>query len=321
MSIDRDHAARAASLTPAQGPAPRRGQPAQNQHPPRCAPRPCAVVVLDAGSDTDGSRSSRVASVEPVLSRWEALIHDRTGPAARPVCVVAHDAMRLSAGLRGLPAEIGRFLVIRPNRAHCAAGEDSGLPVVTVAAMAAVAVTAALLGTLRRRGMQPRQTRVLIAGSATMPVLCPLLAAAGVGELTSWDRRDAGRFPLRGITRDVEVVIDLLGCGRDLTDAARGRSGLIIITPDTTSWALLALPGMLHALATAHDPRLDVALYYACALALGKASPPGRVLPDPTDPELGPAIEQAATHALRGGARSRREQTQAPPTTGWNRPR
>ncbi len=252
-----------------------------------------------------------MASVEPVLSRWAALIHDRTGPTARPVYVVAHDAMRLSAGLRGLPSEIGRFLVIRSDRADHGAGQDGDLPVVTDTAMTAVAVTAALLGTLRRRGMEPRRTRVLIAGAATMPVLCPLLAAAGVGELTSWDRADAGRFPLRRTTRDVEVVIDLLGCGRELTDAARGRSDLIIITPDVTSWALLALPGILRALATAPDPRLDVAVYHACALALVDASPPGRVLPDQADPALGTAVERAATRALRS-ARLRRRPTTIP---------
>jgi hypothetical protein len=53
---------------------------------------------------------------------------------------------------------------------------------------------------------------------------------------------DAGTFPLRWITRDADAVIDLLGCTRELAEAVSDHPELVI-TPDLTSWTVLALPG------------------------------------------------------------------------------
>ncbi|MGH4000153.1 MAG: hypothetical protein ACRDTJ_22150, partial [Pseudonocardiaceae bacterium] len=93
-------------------------------------------------------------------------------------------------------------------------------------------------------------------------------------------------FPLRCITEDAEAVIDLVGCTRELAEAASDHPELIIITPDKTNWALLALPAVLHAVATAQDPRAGVERYHACALALAAATPPDRLLPDQMEPAL-----------------------------------
>lgn len=153
--------------------------------------------------------------------------------------------------------------------------------------MTAAAATAALLTTLNRCGLSPERSRVVIVGAATMPMLCPLLLAAGFGCVTSWDRRDAITFPLRIITQNAEAVIDLLGCTRELAEAAEDHPELIIITPDKTSWALLALPGLLHAVTTAQHPRVGVEDCHACALALAAATPPDRLLPDPTERQRG----------------------------------
>lgn len=239
---------------------------------------PLAVLSADTVVDRDLPRWA--TTVESLLSRWAALIHAPTGTIARPLCVVSQDAERLSAGLRVLRPEVGRFVVIRPNRMHDTDAEGTDCLVVTDDALAAVAVTAALLGTLRRRGLSPRRTRVVIAGAARMPMLCSLLTTVGISEVTSWDRGDAGRFALDRITRDAEVAIDLLSCGRELAAAARTHPGLITITPDATSWALLALPELLRILAAAPDPRVDVEKLHACALALAA------VLPQPPDPDL-----------------------------------
>jgi hypothetical protein len=94
----------------------------------------------------------------------------------------------------------------------------------------------------------------VINGEATMPILRPLLLAAGFNCVTSWDRRDAVTFPLRWVTGNAEAVIDLVGCTQELAEAASDHSELIIITPDAPSWTLLALPGLLRAAATAQDP-------------------------------------------------------------------
>lgn len=158
--------------------------------------------------------------------------------------------------------------------------------VVTDQAMTAAAATAALLTNLRRRGLSPGRSRVVIAGAATMPVLRPLLLAAGFGCVISWDRRDAVTFPLRWITRHAEAVVDLLGCTRELAEMTSDHPELVIITPDR-SWALLALPGLLRAVTTVQDHRIDIAGYHACAVALVAATPPDRQLPDPAPTATG----------------------------------
>jgi hypothetical protein len=165
--------------------------------------------------------------------------------------------------------------------------------IVLHSAMAAVAATAALLATLNRRGLSPERSQVVIAGAATMPVLRPLLLAAGFGCVTSWDRRDATTFPLRGITRNATAVIDLLGCTRELAEATSDHPELITITPDKTSWAVLALPDLLPAVMTTQDPKIGVEDYHTCALALAATTPPERLLPNPIQPALASPVEQA----------------------------
>lgn len=169
---------------------------------------------------------------------------------------------------------------------------------VTDRAMTATAATASLLTALRRRGRSPGRSRVVIVGAATMPVLRPLLLAAGFGCVTSWDRRDAGTFSLRWITRHADAVVDLLGRTRELAEAAGDRPEPVIITPDQTNWTLLALPGLLRAAAAVQEPTFDIAGYRACALTLVAATLPDRLLPDPRDPALANTVGQAATGAI-----------------------
>jgi malic enzyme len=267
--------------------------------------RPCTIAVVSDGSAlTHRGLAGGAESVEPVLRHWAALIHAYTGLAARPVYLATHNAEDLGTGLRGLPRDIRTVFLIYTDPARYSAttgSEQHGCSercVVTDQAMTAAAATAALLTTLRRRGLSPGRSRAVIAGAATMPVLRPLLLAAGFGCVISWDRRDADTFPLRGITHNAEAVVDLVDCTRELAEAASDRPELIIITPDQTNWALLALPGLLRAAATAQDSASDIAGYHACALALVAATPPDRLLPDPRDPALTNTVEQAATGAI-----------------------
>ncbi len=210
---------------------------------------------------------------------------DETDAAPEPIPVVGQGRMPCTIAVvsdgstlthRGLAGGAGS---VEPVLRHWAAtgSEQAGgseRRVVTDRAMtAAAAATAALLTTLRRRGLSPGRSRVVIAGATTMPVLRPLLLAAGFGCVTSWDRRDAVTFPLRWITRNAEAVVDLLGCTQELAEAASDHPELIIITPDETSWTLLALPGLLRAAATAQDPNStsrararDRAAHHGCPL-------------------------------------------------------
>ncbi|MGH3779918.1 MAG: hypothetical protein ACRDRO_04605 [Pseudonocardiaceae bacterium] len=265
---------------------------------------PYAVAgVSDGSALAHQDPTSRAGSVAPALRHWAALIHEHTGLPTRPMYVAAQDAEDLSAGLRGLSPDIGVIVLICTDPAHYSAangsapGWGSQRPVVTDSAMAAAAATAALLTTLNRRGLSPERSRVVIAGATTMPVLRSLLLAAGLGRVISWDRRDTVTFPLHRIIRNAEAVIDLLGCARELAEIASDNPELIIITPDKASWALLALPALLHAVATAQDPTAGVKCYHACALALAANTPPDRQLPDPMEPALPSTVEQTATRA------------------------
>jgi hypothetical protein len=283
--------------------APRHAEPVAERaaHP---SDRPSVVAVVSDGSaHADRGRADQAASVEPVLRRWAALIHEQTGLVTRPIYVVGQDAEQLNTGLRGLPSDIGAIVLICTDPAHyptgtrSAQGGGSKRPVLTDSAMAAVAATAALLTTLNRRGRSPKRSQVVIAGAATMPVLRPLLLAAGFGCVTSWDHRDATTFPLRWITRNATAVIDLLGCTRELAEATSDHPELITITPDKTSWALLALPALLPAVMTAQDPKIGVEDYHTCALALAATTPPDRLLPNPIQPALTSPVEQAGARA------------------------
>jgi malate dehydrogenase (oxaloacetate-decarboxylating) len=120
---------------------------------------------------------------------------------------------------------------------------------------------------------------VVIIGSATVPVLRPLLMATGLAEIISWDRHDAGTFPLHWVLRNADAVIDLTDCTQELQAAAVSDPELIIINPDTKGWRLLGSPGVLRALATAQESGLDIGAYHACALALVAATPPGQPPP------------------------------------------
>lgn len=221
----------------------------------------------------------------------------------------------LSVEVRGVSPDIGAVLATCTDPAHHAPRSGPGRragherPRVTDQAMTATAVTAALLTTLSRRGVSPQHSRLVIAGSAAMPVLRPLLLAAGFGCVTSWDRPDAGMFPLHRITQNAQAVIDLLDCAQELTEPASDHPELIIITPDPTRWARLASPGLLDTIAMARASRRDIEVYHACVLALVAATPPDRTVPDPTDPSLTREVERAAARALR---RPRSEHTAIP---------
>jgi len=106
--------------------------------------------------------------------------------------------------------------VIGTDRTHRPAAHNDEGPAEPDEAFTAVAVTASLLTSLSRRELSPRNSRVVIIGSATVPVLRPLLMATGLAEIISWDRHDAGTFPLHWVLRNADAVIDLTDCTQEL---------------------------------------------------------------------------------------------------------
>ena len=233
--------------------------------------RPVGAVAVIGGVD------------EPGLDRCLALIQD-----------LASVSTHVRATLRDLPADVGAVFLPHALPEHNA---DTRVPVVTGRDTAAIALSAAVLTTLTRAGRRPRTSRVLIAGADTTPLLSPLLAAAGVCDITIWSMKDAARFPLRRLTADVHVVVDLLDitaqAGIDAPDATPA-----VVTPHGHD-AVLAVPGLLRALLRTPDARLDVSVCHACVLALVMATPLGERLPIGPDQALTDQIADAATQQMR----------------------
>ncbi|RSM85289.1 hypothetical protein DMH04_18570 [Kibdelosporangium aridum] len=252
------------------------------------------VAVVSDGS----ALADRDTQVEPMLHGYAALIHESTGlpTIVRPLDVGAPQQLWTTLG--ALPTTVGAVFLphVTPDRAHMARLAAGDTPVVTEHDTTAIALIAALMTTLTRAGRPLTFSRVVIAGANTMPVLSPLLVIAGIGDITTWNRADAGAFPLHRIATGAHAVIDLAG---GLTTAFDPLVQPAVITRDDLRVPLLALPGLLRALAQAPNVTLDVEVYYACALALVMATPPDERLPLGPDRALTRRVADAATQALR----------------------
>ena len=173
----------------------------------------------------------------------------------------------------------------------------TGLPAVTTEDTTAIAVAAALSTTLARAGRRPRASHVLIAGARTLPLLFPLIMLAEVGQVTKWETADARAFPLSRVAADADVVVDLVA-------ATDGEPA--VITPDPGRDPLLALPGLVRALANAPHETPDIDVHHACVLALVMATAPGGTRPARPDRALTDAVAAAASAALHRTAGSTR---------------
>jgi hypothetical protein len=236
------------------------------------------------------------------VHRYAALIEDLAGVPCQVILLDDPDPS---------PAELGQLLpfdtgavILTGTRTPLVGDAASPLPVLAGRDIVAIAVTAALLTTLSRRGRAPRDSRVVIAGADTLPILCRLLVTAGVGDITTWRTKDAVAFPLHRVAEGVDAVIDLLGVWpTDQNEYAMLGSGPAVITPDAERDPLLALPGLLRAIIQAPEAAPEIALnvevHLACALALVMATPSDHQLPQVPDHGLTDRVAEAATQALR----------------------
>lgn len=218
---------------------------------------------------------------------YAALIGDLAGMRTR-VVAVEDEPFPADVGVLFLPEARPEFV--------CRARAVTGVPVLTGQDTTAIALAAVLLTTLSRAGRTPRSSQVVIAGADALPVLCPLLMVSGIGSVTTWNPADAQAFPLRRVAEGADAVIDLL------TTAAGMADVVTVIAPDRARDPLLALPGLLRAMARRPDARLDVEVHHACALALVMATPPDDLRPHGPDRALTDRIADAATTALRESA-------------------
>ncbi|MBB6377417.1 malate dehydrogenase (oxaloacetate-decarboxylating) [Pseudonocardia eucalypti] len=205
--------------------------------------------------------------------------------------------------------------------------EPGGPVIVSGDDASAVALTAATLINVSHRRRGTTAARVLLAHPARLPSLNPLLSAAEVGELTLWNPADAVAFPLKGIAREVDVVINLLDRPDDhLAEPYRSEADTncdvpIVLEPDNVTDPLLVLPGLLQALAVrarsapglAELDRAYQDMCLACALELVMATPPAQAsLPRP-GPEL---TARLAIAAIGSATRQARPSHRGPGSNG-----
>ncbi|MFL6119077.1 hypothetical protein [Actinophytocola sp.] len=259
-------------------------------------PRSTGRIVAVVGDPTTAAQAHRYATLIHELAglRSQVILLGRTGQ--RQVQDQPEHVQ--------LPPGTGAVVLVGTPPDHILEPRDPAdpVPVLVDQDIAAVAVTAALLTTLSRRGRAPRASRVVVAGADTLPMLCRLLVAAGIGDITTWKTKDAVAFPLRRVAEGVDAVIDLLGVWPAHGHATVDSGEPAVIAPDAERDPLLALPGLVRATSQVARAEaavaLDVEVHLACALALVMATPSDQQLPPMPDRALADRVADAATHAL-----------------------
>ncbi|WP_086825046.1 hypothetical protein [Allokutzneria sp. NRRL B-24872] len=199
------------------------------------------------------------------------------------------------ADLHATLAGAAVVLVVNARPHHVRAVRDLvEVPVLTEQDTLAAALTANVLTLLLQQGRAPQTGRVVVAGADQLPILCPVLTAAGIADITAWNRDDAMGFPLRRIAVNAHVIVDLLDPRADDVPPEPA-----VITSATGREELLALPGLLRALSEVPGARVDVPVHHACALALVMATPPELYLPAGPDVRLAERVAAAASWVLR----------------------
>jgi len=158
----------------------------------------------------------------------------------------------------------------------------------------AAALGAAAISALRCRGVAPRRGRIVVTGAEVLPWLGPLLLAAGGGMLTSWNKRDAQAYPLRGIMAHNDILIDLAGTAPNT--CAPGRT--LTLPREPFDYGALVLPGLLSALCGRNCASLTIDVLAACARGLALVTSPDRIMPALDDPLLVPAVAREVARAL-----------------------
>ncbi len=265
------------------------------------------AVVSDGSALHHNGRPVTPESVGPLLRDDATLIHDLTGLPVLALPVTAQDAPQLAARLAGLPDHVAAVFLTETDPARARAAqhtlEQRGGPVViTDQDTTAIALAAATVTALRHAGRTPTGSRVVIAGADTMPVLCPLLMAVGVGDIGSWRQADALDYPLHRIASTADVVIDLVAAAGHLATAGGEDPSPVVLGADDPGYPWLALPGLLTATVGSPRPWLDIDIHRSCVLALAAATPPGALLPE-SDPSLTNLVASAVIRTLKDHAR------------------
>ena len=269
---------------------------------------PRVVAVLSDGSALGGGaltpdRDIAPASLAVLLEDDAAGLRARAGVPTWAAPLSERDIDELPARLPALPADTGAIFLthIDPARARVAqhaVHEAGGPPTLTDADTTMISLTAALLTTIARADREPSTSRVVIAGAAMLPELCPLLITTGIGDISSWNASDAHAFPLYHLVSHATAVIDLLGATSKSSGRMPGEGWSSVVSPDDPSYRLLPAAGLFAALVRSPDATVDLDVFRVCALTVAAATSPGHLVPELDDPRLTAAIASAVFRAL-----------------------
>lgn len=306
--------------TPAQ-PTPgadRRASHAQARlHPAGRARRQVMLLSDGSGSGQDAPHLAAALATDATTIRELAKI-PITAHAEPHLDAPPGDAAHLTDWIAHLPDTVDTVLVTRtdPARARAAQRRNTlagGRPVLIDEDLTAIALTAATLTYLSRIGRDPHRARILIAGAASLPTLALVLIGTGFPDITMWDTADAARFPLDRVSRDADVVLDLLPGNPATAALVMDRPERSVISHTEIDATSLVAPGLLRAVLD-HPPgtfQLDISDYHTCAAALAAAIPPRKLV---RTTRADQSIALAIATALHTAARNRDTPSSPPPS-------
>jgi len=179
-----DDAAASVTSDPRRAPSDGPVFPAPMPEPP--APSWTVGVV----TDTAAPRADQAAAESGIGADAE-MIARHSGLRCVPLPVSAASADELAATLHDLPLDVGAIFLTRTEstrarEAQRILAERGGRPLITDDDARAIVLTTAVGNYLSRLHRPVTAARVVIAGAATVPVMCPLLLTAGMVNITLW---------------------------------------------------------------------------------------------------------------------------------------
>ena len=277
-------------------------------------PNQNGAVAVQTGSDVTGVDVGVIGVAAPrprtgaqgldrsawtAMEGYVALVCDRTPIRALCLPLACNDADTVAARIVGLSSRVAVVFVVGPGssasaRVQRTVASRRGPLVISELDVVAAALGAAAIRTLRCCGVAPRRGRTVVTGAEVLPLLGPLLLAAGGGMLTSWNKRDAQAYPLRGIMAHNDILIDLAGTAPDTS--APGRT--LTLPREPFDHGALVLPGLVAALCGRNCASLTIDVLAACARGLALVTSPDRILPALDDPLLVPAVAREVARTL-----------------------
>ncbi len=262
--------------------------------------RGSGIAVISDGSLAAYDQSHRTSAAAR-LAIASAQIERFAHAVVLTKVIRAGDPLQFIGRLRDLPDTVKVIFLagVSPGRAHLlqrAMAACGGPVVLTEQDAIAVSMVAGVLTSLRRAGRPRALGRVMIIGAQTAPLLGPLLAVAGIGEIDSWNPVDALDFGLNRLAFDADVIIDLIG--GPSSPAQMGRRHPVVISPVGQLCTALTMPGMLRAVLDSVDPVMDIQVFHSCAKALALRAPENAPLAELPDAQLVEIISAVTTRAL-----------------------